>query len=214
MPVVSCPFPSSSRTPDRTESFPPPDGPDAEADLPLTAEAVFQEHAGRVYGLAWRMLLNEADAEDVAQEVMLQVVRKLDSFRHESEFSTWLHRVTVNAALVHRRKCARRPERQLPDVPEDVLSAGQPYSRRQTWPPAPDQAVLDRETQHLIQRAIASLPPIYRDVYVLADVEGLPNAEIGALLQLGLAAVKSRLHRARLLLRDALAPHFQEVAVG
>jgi RNA polymerase sigma-70 factor (ECF subfamily) len=69
---------------------------------------------------------------------------------------------------------------------------------------------MDRETQRLIEEAIASLPEPYRDVYVLADVEGLPNAEIGTLLGLGLPAVKSRLHRARLMMREALAPHFEE----
>jgi RNA polymerase sigma-70 factor (ECF subfamily) len=80
------------------------------------------------------------------------------------------------------------------------------------WSVRPEQAVLDRETHQLIETAIAQLPEIYRDVYVLADVEGLPNSEIGEMLDLSVPAVKSRLHRARLLMRDALAPHFEEVA--
>ena len=74
-----------------------------------------------------------------------------------------------------------------------------------------EEEVLDRETQEVIEAAIARLPDIYRDVYVLADVEGLPNADIGEMLGLSVPAVKSRLHRARLLMRDALAPHFEEV---
>jgi RNA polymerase sigma-70 factor (ECF subfamily) len=78
------------------------------------------------------------------------------------------------------------------------------------WSSPPDQQVLDRETQERIEAAIASLDEKYRDVYVLADVEGLPNAEIGSLLGLGLPAVKSRLHRARLMMRQALAPYFEE----
>src|SRR5918995_1882785 len=91
-----------------------------------TPEQVFREHAPRVYNLARRMLGNDADAEDVAQDVLLQVVRKLDTFRGESAFPTWLHRVTVNAALAHRRKRAGRDERQAPDGVENYLGGGQP----------------------------------------------------------------------------------------
>ena len=80
------------------------------------------------------------------------------------------------------------------------------------WSISPDQAILDAETQHLIERAITELPESYRDVYVLADVEGLTNAEIADILSLTVPAVKSRLHRARLMMRHALAPHFEEVA--
>src|SRR5436853_5503677 len=79
---------------------------------PLTAERVFRDYAPRVYNLARRMLGNDADAEDVTQDVLVQVVRKLDTFRGESAFPTWLHRVTVNAALAHRRKRATRLARQ------------------------------------------------------------------------------------------------------
>src|SRR5271170_547730 len=82
---------------------------------PLTAEQVFREHAPRVYHLARRMLGNDADAEDVTQDVLLQVVRKLDTFRGESAFPTWLHRVTVNAALAYRRKRAIREEHRVAD---------------------------------------------------------------------------------------------------
>src|SRR6266699_4974798 len=82
------------------------------AGPPLTAERIFRDYAPRVYALARRMLNNDADAEDVTQDVLLQVVRKLDTFRGESQIATWLHRVTVNAALAHRRKRARRNERE------------------------------------------------------------------------------------------------------
>jgi RNA polymerase sigma-70 factor (ECF subfamily) len=171
-----------------------------------SAEGVFYAYAPRVYGVARRMLANEADAEDVTQDVLLQVVRKLDTFRCESALATWLHRVTVNAALAHRRKQSRRRERQV-EAPLDALpdQAGRPAPGSHE---SPDQQVLDRELQELIERGIARLPEMYRDVYILADVEDLPNAEIGDLLGLSLPAVKSRLHRARLMMRDALAPHF------
>src|SRR5213593_4907310 len=91
---------------------------------PLTAERVFNEYAPRVYNLARRMLGNDADAEDVTQDVLLQVVRKLDTFRGEAAFPTWLHRVAVNAALAHRRKKARREEHEVRDPLERFLDDG------------------------------------------------------------------------------------------
>jgi RNA polymerase sigma-70 factor, ECF subfamily len=179
------------------------------APAPHSAEEVFHEYAPRVYNLARRMLNSTADAEDVTQDVLLQVVRKLPTFRGEAAFPTWLHRVTVNAALSHRRKRAERHEQR----PLDTVLEEQPLRgpvRR--WSVGPAEAALDRETQELIERAIARLPDEYRDVFVLSDVEGLPNAEIGEMLGLSVPAVKSRLHRARQKLRDALAPHFEEVS--
>jgi RNA polymerase sigma-70 factor (ECF subfamily) len=177
----------------------------------LTPEGVFRDYAPRIYNLARRMLGSDADAEDVTQDVLLQVVRKLDTFRGESAFSTWLHRITVNAALAHRRKRANRQKHQVSDPLDYFLENGHHAAPVRPWSVQPDQQALDQETHELIERAITELPEIYRDVYVLADVEGLPNAEISEILGLSLPAVKSRLHRARLLMRHALAPHFEEV---
>jgi RNA polymerase sigma-70 factor (ECF subfamily) len=178
----------------------------------LTPEKVFLEYAPRIYNLARRMLGSDADAEDVTQDVLLQVVRKLDTFRGESAFPTWLHRVTVNAALAHRHKRAMRQKHQVVDPLEHFLDDGHHAGPVRPWSVEPAQQALDREIHQLIERAISRLPEIYRDVYVLADVEGLPNAEIGHMLNLSLPAVKSRLHRGRLLMREALAPHFEEAA--
>jgi RNA polymerase sigma-70 factor (ECF subfamily) len=180
---------------------------------PSSPEQVFYEHAGRVYNLARGMLGQEADAEDVAQEVLLQVVRKLGSFRGEAEFSTWLHRVTVNAVLLHRRKAAQRSEWHI-GIPPDHLGNGPSAGPTLPQEAAPDRQVLNRELRELIQRAIDALPPLYRDVCVLADAQGLSNAEVGALLGLRPPTVKSRRHRARLLMREALAPYFAEACAG
>jgi len=179
---------------------------------PLSAEQVYRDYAPRVYSMARRMVRSDIDAEDVTQDVLLQVVRKLPTFRGDSAFPTWLHRVTVNAALSHRRKAAVRQERAAQDA-LDVLLEEEPRpgtAPRGTSPP--DTELLTHETQQLIERAIAALPPTYRTVFVLSDIEGLPNATIAQQLGLSLPAIKSRLHRARLLMRDALAPHFEEVA--
>jgi RNA polymerase sigma-70 factor (ECF subfamily) len=158
--------------------------------------------------MARRMVASDIDAEDVTQDVLLQVVRKLPTFRGDSAFPTWLHRVTINAALSHRRRQAVRAEHGLTNS-LDAFGLAEPWLS--TGPqriPGPEAQMLSHETRQLIEEAIDALPPTYRDVFVLADVEGLPNADIASHLGLSLAAVKSRLHRARLLLRDALAPHF------
>src|SRR5438309_4981699 len=99
----------------------------------LTAEQVFRDHAPRVYNLARRMLGSDADAEDVTQDVLLQVVRKLDTFRGESAFSTWLHRITVNAALNHRRKRSSRTQRQVADPFELFLENGNHHAPVHRW---------------------------------------------------------------------------------
>ncbi|HXG10033.1 MAG TPA: sigma-70 family RNA polymerase sigma factor [Gemmataceae bacterium] len=189
---------------------PPPSGPQVEE--PLTPERIFRDYAGQVYHLARRMLGSDADAEDVTQDVLLQVVRKLDTFRGEAALSTWLHRITVNAALAHRRKKAIREEHRVRDPLEHFLEDGGHGAPVRRWSVSPEEQVLDEETQRLIEEAIARLPESYRDVFILADVEQLPNAEIANLLGMSVPAVKSRLHRARLMMRDALAPHFEEAS--
>lgn len=178
-------------------------------DEPLTAETVFREYAPRIYHIARRMLNNDADAEDVTQDVLLQVIRKLDTFRGDSQFSTWLHRVTVNAALAFREKRANRQKHETTDAAAEVLETAPGNATVKRWNIGPDEPVLEAEQTAAIEKAIGSLPAPFRDVYVLADVEGLPNSEIANALGLSVPAVKSRLHRARLRMRDSLAPHFE-----
>lgn len=182
---------------------------------PPTPEVVFREYAPRIYNLARRMLGNDADAEDVTGEVLMQVVRKLHTFRGDSALPTWLHRVTVNAALAHREKRANRAKHETTTGEEFLLDASPadpPGSVRLQRPPAgqkPDDVVLADEQRQLIETAINRLPAPFRDVYVLADVQGQGNPEIAEMLNLSVAAVKSRLHRARLRMRELLAPHFE-----
>jgi RNA polymerase sigma-70 factor (ECF subfamily) len=194
-----------------SQAIDPPDDPLGLRESPaLTAEVIFHQYAGRIYNLAWRMLSNAADVEDVTQDVLLQVVRKLDTFRGEADLSTWLHRVTVNAALTHRRKQAPQRAREASTSVRHLEDSGQPASPVSCWGAAPDRQLISNEMRECIEKAIRGLPQMYRDPFVLSDIEGLPNAEIGELLGLSLPAVKSRLHRARLLLREALGPHCEE----
>jgi len=183
--------------------------------LPPTPEVVFREYAPRIYHLARRMLNNDADAEDVTSDVLMQVVRKLHTYRGEAQLPTWLHRVTVNAALAHREKRANRTKHEH-GTAEEALEAvtvdpsGRVKLSRPGYGESPADIVLADEERELIEEAIAKLPEPFRDVYVLADVEGLPNTDIGEMLNLSLPAVKSRLHRARLRMRDLLAPHYAD----
>jgi RNA polymerase sigma-70 factor (ECF subfamily) len=182
------------------------------SSAPPTVEQIYHDYAPRVYNMARRMVRTDADAEDVTQDVLLKVVRALPRFRGESALPTWLHRVTLNTAISHRRKRALRDQRRVRD-PFDIVLADEP-APESGWggDTAPETPLLRRETRSLIERAIADLPPIYRTVFVLADIEEMPNAVIAQQLGLSLPAIKSRLHRARQLLREALAPHFQEIS--
>jgi RNA polymerase sigma-70 factor (ECF subfamily) len=180
--------------------------------LQPTPEKIFEDYAPRVYHLARRLLGNATDAEDVTQDVFLQVVGKLPTFRGEAALSTWLYRVTVNAALAYRRKRTLRKTGSLPDPLEDFRADGSHRVPVRRWMCRPLDQALHQEAHQLIEEAIAALPASYRDVYVLADVEELPITEIAGMLGLNEPAVKSRLHRARLVLRKALAPYFEEQA--
>lgn len=146
----------------------------------LSVEEIYHRYATRVYSLAMRMLRSEADAEDITQEVLLQVIRRLDTFRGASTFDTWLYRVTVNAVLVLRRKRASARERQFA---EDVRETGHASSnRRGSAPVQPDAEALDRERWRRVEAAIDQLPEGYRDLFILSDVQQLSNAEIGDVL--------------------------------
>jgi RNA polymerase sigma-70 factor (ECF subfamily) len=156
------------------------------------------------------MLSNDADVEDVMQEVLVQVVRKLDTFRGEADLTTWLHRITVNAALAYRRKQATRRAREVGTSLRDMEDRGRPAPFASPRQPGPDQPLLGRELRESIEEALRKLPDVYRELVVLSDIEGMPDAKIANLLGLSVSAVKGRLHRARRLLRDALSPHFEE----
>jgi RNA polymerase sigma-70 factor (ECF subfamily) len=182
----------------------------AHGDMP-SLEQVYFDYAARVYHTARRMVQSDADAEDVTQDVLLKVVRKLPSFRGEAALPTWLHRITVNTALSHRRKRVFREQHRVGRDFHDWLDREAEKAAGHQSVPRPEEEAVEHETRQLLDRAIAALPPRYRGVFVLADIDGLPNATIAEMLGLSLPAVKSRLHRARLLLRDALAGHFQNV---
>jgi RNA polymerase sigma-70 factor, ECF subfamily len=158
-------------------------------------ETLYERHYRRVYSLCLRMLANPTEAEDLSQEVFVQLFRKLGSFRGESQFTTWLHRLTVNQVLMHFRKKGVRMEKTTEEGDElnDIVQVG---TERPGSMPVVDRIALDA--------AIAQLPPGYRSVFVLHDVEGYEHEEIGKLLGVSVGTSKSQLHKARMKLRGLL----------
>ena len=175
-------------------------------------EALMGRHAGRVYRLAYGITRNPADAEEVVQDVFLTVVRKGGSFEGQAALATWMYRVTMNAAL-NRRRGKRRElevslEEHLPHYTEDGHRAGDRSDLLVDWSSTPEERVLSGESRRVLENAIDSLPDHYRAVLVLRDVEDLSNEEVASIVGNSLASVKSRLHRARMALREQLTRHF------
>lgn len=167
------------------------------------------DHMPRLRSVIRRILLDESDTEDVLQDVMCTALQKLSSFRGDAQLGTWLHRIAVNAALLFRRRRSSLAKMHETRAEDDFLGVSGPTApaRRRTL--RPDQETMRGEGSRLIEAAIAKLPPLYREVYLLADLEELPNETIAQQLGLKLPAVKSRLHRARKMMREQLAPHFE-----
>lgn len=159
-------------------------------------EEIYNRHHRRVYSLCLRMTQNAAESEDLTQEVFVQLFRKLSSFRGDSAFSTWLHRLTVNQVLMHFRKRTVRFEK-IVDTDDGV----------------PEQIVIGTENQNkmkivdqlALEQAISQLPNGYRTVFVLHDVEGYEHEEIARILNVSSGTSKSQLHKARLKLRKLLS---------
>jgi len=161
-------------------------------------------YESKVYSLALKMVRNPEDAEDVLQDTFLRAYRGIKSFKGNSTFSTWIYRITANSALMRLRK------RQLPTVSIDDADEREAPINIADWAPGPVEQILNQETQAAMTEAIEALPPEFRQVFVLRDIEELSNAEVAEILDLSVAAVKSRLHRARLKVRNRLATYFTE----
>jgi RNA polymerase sigma-70 factor (ECF subfamily) len=159
--------------------------------------ALFEMHKRRVYSLCLRMTGNTAEAEDLTQEAFLQLFRKISTFRGESAFSTWLHRLAVNVVLMHLRK--KVPQQVSLD--ETDSSQDEPVKRDYG---DHDRRLLGSIDRISLVRAIAALPPGYRTVFVLHDIEGYEHNEIAEIMNCSVGNSKSQLHKARLKLRDRL----------
>jgi RNA polymerase sigma-70 factor (ECF subfamily) len=168
-------------------------------------EQLVVRYEGRVYRLACR-LTSDTDAPDILQETFLQVYRHLGSFRGESRFGTWLYRIATNASLMWRRSRSRKPseslEAFLPRFDEHGIHAGTPAELQIA---ASADELLDRQVlANRAREVLALLPDLYRDAFVLRDLEEMSTAEVAEVLGIEPAAVRQRVHRARLMLRGSL----------
>ncbi len=171
-------------------------------------ETLMARYSSRVYRLAHGITRNDADAEEVVQDVFLSLFRKIDTFEERSALGTWIYRVTANAALIKRR--GKRVqlevflEDQLPTFREDGHREGDRDFLLADWSTRPDEELVAIETRTVLARALDQLPDGYRTVVLLRDLEGLSNEETAEVLGESVASVKSRLHRARMALREQL----------
>jgi len=170
-------------------------------------EFLYQLHGRRVYALCLRMVNNPADAEDLMQEAFLQLFRKIGTFRGESAFSTWLHRMTVNVVLMRLRKKSL-PTDSLEETLEPDAEGGSP--KRDVG--APDLRLSGAVDRVNLERSIEQLPPGYRTVFVLHDVQGYEHNEIADIMGCSVGNSKSQLHKARTRLRELLQEEIRQQA--
>lgn len=175
---------------------------------PAALEALAERYGPRIYRLAFGITRNQADAEEVLQDVLLTLARKGGSFEGRSALGSWIYRITTNVALNKRRGKRLEVETSL----EDLLPTFKPDGHRAgdrafllaDWSQSPEEELLSGERRRLLERALDGLPEHYRAVLVLRDVEGLSNESVAELLDESVPSVKSRLHRARMVLREQL----------
>ena len=171
---------------------------------PTAAERLVTTYGERAYRLATRITGNSQDAEEVVQDALWTVVRKIDTFRGESAFGSWFYRIVANAAYQKLRGRQSRRQDLSPDVLPLFDEQGRHLAPMADWSPRADDPSLQTDLRMALTSAINELPVEYRIVLVLRDVEGLSNLEVAEALRIAVSSVKSRVHRARLFLRKRL----------
>jgi RNA polymerase sigma-70 factor (ECF subfamily) len=175
---------------------------------PEAAERLVEQHAAWIHRVVHRVLRDVSDVEEVTQDVLLTATRKIDQFDGRAALSTWLYRIAINGACNRLRRRRARPEVTLEPWLPDFDSGGQRAKAVEGWTREDDDPAIAAEVRLALERSIGRLPDEYRAVIVLRDVEQLPNEAIAATLKLSVPAVKSRVHRARLILRKQLTHLF------
>jgi RNA polymerase sigma-70 factor (ECF subfamily) len=160
------------------------------------------EEGDRLYALALRVTRDRALAADAVQEAFVAALEHVDEFRGEARLSTWLHRIVFTKSV----DLLRRRGREAPLPPE---GEGQELVHGAAWARPPDEILLSAETKQALEKALGELPPVQRAVFELRDVEGRPTEEVARILERPPTTARVYLHRARLRLRDLLAPHFR-----
>ena len=175
-------------------------------------ELLVRTYGGRLLQVARRFFKEEEDARDALQEAFLSAFKAIRRFDGKARVSTWLHRIVVNAALMRLRKKSARKEESLEPLLPTFLEDGHRADPGPAWPENPEEMIGREQMRDIVRSAIDRLPPKYRNVVLLRDIEELSGAETGELLGLTPGAVKVRLHRARRALREILDPQIRESA--
>jgi len=164
-------------------------------------------YSSKIYQLAFRYLRNKEDAEEITQDVLFKVYRKVDAFRGDAQLSSWIYRITFNAAMsrVRTAQFQRSQEEDRQIASDDSESAGAPQRDIADWSNMADERVLRSQLRRRVLRAILALPVIYRAPVMLRDIHGMSTEEASAMLRVKDQTLKSRLHRGRLILRKQLA---------
>lgn len=170
-------------------------------------DELVRRYQDKVYRLAFKILRHEEDAAEALQDAFLSAFRGIKNFKAESTFSTWLYRVATNAALMRYRR-RREPHVSL-EQSQNPNQDAEPIEVPD-WSSQPLEELLDRETREVMEASMERLHEDLRTVFVLRDVEGMSNAEVAEVLDISVAAVKSRLHRARVALREDLERYFKD----
>jgi RNA polymerase sigma-70 factor (ECF subfamily) len=173
-------------------------------------EHLVREYGGRMLVVCERLLFNREDAREAVQEAFLSAFRSLHSFDGRSQFSTWLHRIAINAALMKLRSKRRHPEQSIDELLPVFKADGHQENPGSRWVLPASEVSERNETQQMIRSKIESLPESYRNVLILRDIEELDTETVAVMLELSPGAVKVRLHRARQALRALLEPIFGE----
>jgi RNA polymerase sigma-70 factor (ECF subfamily) len=176
-------------------------------------EELLNRYQDKVFRLAFRFVRNESEAKEILQETFLSIWRKLDTFKGDSQFSSWLYRIAANAALMRLRAQRRHPEISTEELPSGFLDQyqyGALPAQGENWARRPDEQLQSDELRRHLQEATDALPEIYRTIFLIRDVEGLSTEETAELLGISVPTVKTRLHRARMALREAISKYFNK----
>ena len=191
---------------------------DADADLvdalrhehESATDLLVERYGDRVYRLGLRITGSREDAEEVAQDALWTAARKIGTFKGDSAFGSWIYRIAANAAYMKlRTRKAKAREVSIEDVIPAFDEDGVHFEPMDDWSPRVDEQTLQHELRDVLAQAIDELPPDYRTALVLHDVEGLSNPDIAETLGISLPAVKSRVHRSRLFVRQKLAGYLR-----
>lgn len=176
----------------------------------LALSNIIKRYKDTMFGFAVKMTKNHSDAEDIVQEISLILVKKLDSFKGDSKFSTWLYKVTLNACYMLLNKTKKTSTYEIKT--EHLCNyAHSSHSSSGKWAENPSRVTLYKETSGIVERALSELSSQNKEIVRLKDIEGYSNAEVGEIMGISIPAVKSRLLRSRLVLRKKLKNYFKDI---